>query len=74
MYGSYEDASAYLTFDTDSRTVSSLANRALDDEFLVRMEGIANDGRCTQSEFTISNPCRYNELSKSGNGLADQTY
>ena len=38
------------------------------------MEGFTNDGRCTQSSFTISNPCRYNTLSKSGSGLADQTY
>ena len=74
MYGSYEDASSYLSFDTDTRTISSLTSPALDDEFLVRMEGIANDGACTQSSFTISNPCRDNELGKSGNGLADQTY
>ena len=74
VYGSYEDASSYLSFDTDTRTISSLASPALDDEFLVRVEGIANDGACTQSSFTISNPCRENELRKSGNGLADQTY
>lgn len=74
MYGSYEDASAYLSFNTDTRTITSLATPALDDEFLIRVEGVANDGRCTQSQFTISNPCVNNALSKSGNGLQDQTY
>ena len=38
------------------------------------MEGVANDGKCTQSEFTITNPCIDNELSITSNGQADQTY
>ena len=71
VYGSYEDASSYLSFDPDSRTITGLTTPAISDEFLVRIEGVANDGKCTQSEFKISNPCRYNTLSKSGNGLAD---
>ena len=74
VYGSYEDASSYLSFDTITRTITGLTTPAISDEFLIRIEGVANDGKCTQSEFTISNPCRYNALSKSGNGLADQLY
>ena len=74
VYGSYEDASAYLSFDTDTRTVAGLTTPAIDDEFLVRIEGFANDGKCTQSSFTITNPCVANALSVTSNGKADQTY
>lgn len=73
--GDWVDGSDYLTLDTSSRTIESIATTAIDDKFRVNIEGVANDGQCTENYFYIENPCVRNSLSLSNAlGLVDEVY
>lgn len=61
---SYVDAGSYFSFDSVTRTVTSLSiEPEIDDIFFLLIEGVANDGQCKNTYFAITNPCRSNELS-----------